>query len=85
MAHDIAQMEEMITSVLAFIRDVNEPSVLRDRVELRSILECVVDNASLMGGDVTLVPGERVPVDVDSLGIERVLTNLIDNALAVRR
>ncbi len=80
MAHDIAQMEEMITSVLAFIRDVNEPSV-RDRVELRSILECVVDNASLMGGDVTLAPGERVPVDVDSLGIERVLTNLIDNAL----
>lgn len=80
MAHDIAQMEEMITSVLAFIRDVNEPSV-RDRVELRSILECVVDNAALMGGDVTLDPGERVPVDVDSLGIERVLTNLIDNAL----
>ncbi len=80
MVHDIAQMEEMITSVLAFIRDVNEPSV-RDRVELRSILECVVDNASLMGGEVTLAPGERVPVDVDSLGIERVLTNLIDNAL----
>jgi len=80
MVHDIAQMEEMITSVLAFIRDVNEPSV-RDRVELRSILECVVDNALLMGGDVTLSPGERVPVDVDSLGIERVLTNLVDNAL----
>ena len=80
MVHDIAQMEEMITAVLAFIRDANEPSV-RERVELRSILECVVDNASLMGGDVTLDPGERVPVDVDSLGVERVLTNLIDNAL----
>ena len=82
--HDIAQMEVMITSVLAFIRDANEPST-RDRVELRSILECVVDNASLMGGDVSLTPGERVAVDVDSLGIERVLTNLIDNALKYGR
>ncbi|MFT4075863.1 MAG: HAMP domain-containing sensor histidine kinase [Asticcacaulis sp.] len=80
MSHDIAQMEEMISSVLVFIRDASEPSV-RERVELRSILECVVDNAALMGGDISLDPGERVPVDVDSLGVERVLTNLIDNAL----
>ena len=80
MVHDIGQMEEMITAVLAFIRDASELSV-RERVELRSILECVVDNAALMGGDVSLDPGERVPVKVDSLSVERVLTNLIDNAL----
>lgn len=80
MSHDITQMEEMISGVLAFIRDASEPSV-RERVELRSILECVVDNATIMGGDVTLDPGDRVPVDVDSLSVERVLTNLVDNAL----
>lgn len=80
MSHDITQMEEMISAVLAFIRDASEPSV-RERVELRSILECVVDNATIMGGDVTLDPGDRVPVDVDSLSVERVLTNLVDNAL----
>ncbi|MCY1647465.1 ATP-binding protein [Caulobacter sp. SL161] len=80
MSHDITQMDEMISAVLAFIRDSSEPSV-RERVELRSILECVVDNAAIMGGDVTLDPGDRVPVDVDSLSVERVLTNLVDNAL----
>ncbi len=80
MSHDITQMDEMISAVLAFIRDASEPSV-RERVELRSILECVVDNATIMGGDVTLDPGDRVPVDVDSLSVERVLTNLVDNAL----
>lgn len=80
MSHDITQMDEMIGAVLAFIRDASEPSV-RERVELRSILECVVDNATIMGGDVTLDPGDRVPVDVDSLSVERVLTNLVDNAL----
>ena len=80
MLNDIGQMEEMIAAVLAFIRGASEPSV-RERVELRSILECVVDNAVLLGGDVALAPGERVPVEVDSLSVERVLTNLVDNAL----
>lgn len=50
MLSDVSQMEEMITSVLLFIRDASEPSI-RERVDLRSIVECVVDDAALVGGD----------------------------------
>ena len=80
MLNDIGQMEEMISSVLVFIRDASEPSV-RERVDLRSILECVVDDAALVGGDAVLDPGDPISVDVDTLGVQRVLANLIDNAL----
>ncbi len=80
MLHDIEQMEEMISSVLIFIRDAVEPSV-RERIDLRSLVECVVDDAALVGGEAVLDPGEPLSVEVDSLGVQRVLTNLIDNAL----
>lgn len=80
MLNDIGQMEAMISSVLVFIRDASEPAV-RERVDLRSILECVVDDAALIGGDAVLDPGEPITVDVDTLGVQRVLANLVDNAL----
>ncbi|MBE7219054.1 MAG: HAMP domain-containing protein, partial [Caulobacteraceae bacterium] len=80
MLHDIAQMEEMISSVLVFIREASEPSV-RERVDLRSILECVVDDAALLGGDAALEGGQPLSVEVDALGVQRVLANLVDNAL----
>lgn len=80
MLHDIQQMEEMISSVLVFIRDAAEPSV-RERIDLRSLVECVVDDAALLGGEAVLDPGEPVSVEVDALGVQRVLTNLVDNAL----
>ena len=80
MLHDIGQMEEMISSVLVFIRDASEPSI-RERVDLRSILECVVDDAALVGGEAVLDPGAPLSVEVDALGVRRVLANLVDNAL----
>jgi signal transduction histidine kinase len=84
MLGDVAQMEEMITSVLVFIRDASEPAV-RERVDLRSIVECVVDDAALVGGDAVLDPGAPASVEVDSLGVQRVVTNLVENALKYGR
>ena len=81
---DVAQMEEMVTAVLAFIRDASEPG-LRERVDLRSILECVVDDAALMGGDAALDPGAPASVEVDPLSVQRVVTNLVENALKYGR
>jgi two-component system OmpR family sensor kinase len=80
MLNDIGQMEEMISAVLVFIRDASEPTV-RERVDLRSILECVVDDAALIGGEAVLDPGDPVSVEVDTLSVQRVLSNLVDNAL----
>ncbi|MGC1304653.1 MAG: ATP-binding protein, partial [Caulobacteraceae bacterium] len=80
MLGDLGQMEEMISAVLAFIRDASEPG-LRERVDLRSIVECVVDDAAMVGGDAVLAPGDAVPVEVDIMSVQRMLTNLVENAL----
>ncbi len=80
MLKDVAEMEAMITSVLDFIRDASEPS-RRQRADLRSIVECVVDDAAMVGGAAVLSPGDPVAVDVDMLAIQRVVTNLVDNAV----
>lgn len=77
---DIEQMDAMIGSVLAFLRDRAEGAA-RQRVDLRSILEVAVDDAVSGGGDVELEPGEPAEVDIDLLEIQRVFANLVDNAL----
>lgn len=74
---DIRQMEEMIDSVLGFMRD--EAAVTgRQRVDLRSLLECVVDEAD---GAADLAAGAPVEVEIDVLGLQRVFENLIGNAV----
>ena len=80
MLQDVAQMEAMITSVLDFIRDASEPS-RRQRADLRSIVECVVDDAAMLGAEASLTSGDPVIVEVDMLAIQRVVTNLVDNAV----
>lgn len=77
LARDVDQMEAMISSVLAFMRDELSAN-LRETADLRSILECVVDDA---GGKAELAPGEPIPVHVDLLAIQRVFENLVDNAV----
>lgn len=84
MLNDIQQMEDMLNSVLVFIRDASEPADRR-RIDLRSIIECAVEDAEMLGGEVTLEPGPPVSVEVDPLAIRRVATNLIDNALKYGR
>lgn len=77
---DLDQMEAMITSVLAFMRDDAEAGA-RQRVDLRSLLECVIDEAEVTGADVALEPGEPAEVEVSVLGLQRVFANLVGNAL----
>lgn len=76
---DIAQMEAMISSVLAFIRDASAARP-RERLDLLSLLECLVDDAG--GQDFTVVE-DSVPVTVeaDALGLQRLFGNLLDNAV----
>jgi signal transduction histidine kinase len=77
---DLDQMEAMITSVLAFMREDAEAGA-RQRVDLRSLLECVIDEAEVTGADVALAPGEPAEVEVSVLGLQRVFANLVDNAV----
>jgi signal transduction histidine kinase len=77
---DIEQMNAMVESVLVFMRDRSEVAV-RQRVDLRSVLEVAVDDAVEAGGRVELEPGDQAEAEVDLLGIQRVFANLLDNAL----
>jgi len=80
MLGDVDEMERMISSVLAFIRDASEPGA-RERLDLSSIVEDVVEDAVFVGKDVRLERSEEAAVDVDAIGMRRLLDNLVENAV----
>lgn len=77
---DIDQMEAMISSVLAFMRDQAEGGS-RQRLDLRALLKEAVDNAVAGGANVAIEPGEAVEIDADAVALNRVFANLLDNAV----
>jgi signal transduction histidine kinase len=80
MLAEVDEMEQMISSVLAFIRDASEPGS-RETLDLRSIVEDVVEDAVFVGKSVTLGETEHATVEVDPLGMRRLLGNLVENAV----
>jgi signal transduction histidine kinase len=77
---DVEKMEAMIGSVLAFIRDAAAVD-RREDLDLLSVAEVVVDDAALTGGDVQLVDSVPLTVTGDAVALQRLLGNLVDNAL----
>jgi signal transduction histidine kinase len=77
---DVEQMEQMIGGVLAFIRDEGAPR-RREKLDLLSLIECVADDAAMVGGQVEIVDGAPVTVDGDPVALQRLFSNLVDNAL----
>ncbi|HEX7944372.1 MAG TPA: HAMP domain-containing sensor histidine kinase [Phenylobacterium sp.] len=77
---DIAQMEQMIQGVLAFIRDESTPR-RREKLDLLSLVECVADDAALVGQDVEIVRSETLTVEGDAVALQRLFVNLVDNAV----
>ena len=77
---DVTQMEQMISAVLAFVRDESEVRP-REPLDLASAVQCVVDNAALVGADVKLTSAAPLVVHADALGLDGLFTNLIDNAV----
>ena len=80
MAADIAEMDAMVAATLAFVRDASQTGD-RVRLELRSLLETVVDGFAELGRDVRLEPGEAVVIEGDTVALRRMFANLIDNAV----
>jgi two-component system OmpR family sensor kinase len=80
-ARDLDRMEAMIDAVLAFIKDASEPS-RRERLDLRSLVECVADDAALIGDKVCVAGEPRAfPVDADATALMRLFGNLVENAV----
>jgi signal transduction histidine kinase len=81
---DVAQMEAMLTGVLDFIRDASAARV-RQPLDVVSLLECVVDDEALMGGDVVLEAQGSPVVDGDATALKSLFANLVGNALKYGR
>lgn len=80
MSGEVAEMEAMITSVLAFIRDASTPNA-RERLDLGLLVEDVAQDAAMIGSDVAVERMDAAPVEVDVLGMRRLLANLVENAV----
>ncbi len=80
MADDIAEMDAMVAATLAFVRDATQAGK-RDKLELRSLLDTVVEGFAEQGRDVRLQPGEAVIIEGDGVALKRMFANLIDNAI----
>jgi signal transduction histidine kinase len=81
---DVTQMEGMLTAVLDFIRDASAARV-RQPLDVVSLLECVVDDEALMGGDVALEAQTAPVVDGDAVALKGLFANLVGNALKYGR
>ncbi len=77
---EVTEMEAMISQVIGFIRDASTPGA-RQRTDFAELIASSVADARLVGGDVTIERNTHIPVDVDPVGIRRLLDNLLENAI----
>jgi len=77
---DINEMKLMISAALDFLRDQTTRGA-RQKLDLRLLVESVVDDQTDVGHDVTLAGGESVVLEGDPLSLRRLVVNLVDNAL----
>lgn len=77
---EVSEMEAMISQVIAFIRDASTPGP-RERVDFADLVAGSVADAQFVGGRVTIEHNLHIPVEVDPVGIRRLLGNLLENAI----
>jgi protein-histidine pros-kinase len=79
-AGDIHAMTEMMDGTLAVLREQREGSA-PDLVDLRSLLEALVDDQAVAGHAVALAAGQAPRVRARPAALRRALDNLVGNAL----
>ncbi len=76
---EVTNADALITSLLALAQNQHGPSVT-DRVDLANIVRHVVEHTDF--GDITVeVSTEEAPIECDRLLIDRLVSNLISNAV----
>lgn len=77
---EIDEMNAMIGSVLGFVRDrLAAPD--RTRIDLRSVVESIVEDYADAGADVSLDAGANPVVHADLLALRSIFANLVGNAI----
>lgn len=77
---DIHDMQAMIHAALAFFREGSQVATRR-RLDLRSLVESVIDDLVDRGEPVTLHDGESPVVEGDATALKALVANLVGNAL----
>lgn len=81
--HDLEQDIEDINSVISqfmdFARDENHESV--EAIDLNLLVQSAAERATRMGANITLELAALQPVRIRPLAMQRVIANLIDNAM----
>lgn len=80
MMADLAEMEAMIASVLAFIREDTQKEEARP-VDITALVGTVCDDLADAGADVRLESAPAMPALCRPLALKRALSNLLDNAV----
>jgi signal transduction histidine kinase len=80
MAADLEEMDRMLLAVLSFVKDeaAREP---RQALDLAALAVTVTDDVADMGADATYEGPDHVIFNGQPLGLKRMLTNLVDNAV----
>lgn len=77
---EVTEMEAMISQVIAFIRDASTPGA-RQRMDFAELIAGSVADWQLVGANVEIESSAHIPVEVDPVGIRRLLANLLENAV----
>ena len=79
-AGDIREMDELIDSTLAVLREQRSGGEARP-VEMRALLEAIADDHAVGGADVTLAEGSPARALGRPAALKRIVGNLVSNAL----
>ena len=80
MAKEIGNIEALISSFIAFARD-DPAEEARVRLDLAALLQSLVDDREAAGERVSYEGAERLVMSGQMLGLTRLFSNLIDNAV----
>ena len=80
MAKEIEEVEALVASFIAFARD-DPAEEARVRLDLSALLQSIADDHAEAGRNVSFAGEERVVITGQSLGLKRLFSNLVDNAL----
>lgn len=80
MAKEIDEVEALVASFIAFARD-DPAEEARVRLDLAALLQSIADDHAEAGRNVSFSGEDRVIITGQSLGLKRLFSNLVDNAL----